>query len=79
MNTTFGNNFKEMPMMSESIEQLTGTKLPSIPEIEVPRPFEYQTEKYKREGKIGEEVGATAFGFVFTETRRTSGFAVSGI
>ena len=49
-----------MPTISESIEQLTGTKLPSIPEIELPRPFEYQTEKYKREGNIGEDVGATA-------------------
>jgi len=46
--------------LSESVENLTGTKLPAIPEIEVPRPFEYQTEKYKREGNIGEEVGATA-------------------
>ncbi len=34
--------------------------MPSIPEIKVERPFEYQTEKYKREGNIGEEVGATA-------------------
>ncbi len=49
-----------IPTLSESVEQLTGMKLPSIPEIEVPRPFEYQTEKYKREAKIGEEIGATA-------------------
>jgi len=39
---------------------LAGAKLPSIPEIEVPRPFEYQTEKYKTDGKTGEDVGATA-------------------
>ena len=50
----------QMPTISESVENLTGAKLPSIPEIEVPRPFEYQTEKYKREGNIGEDVGATA-------------------
>ncbi|MDQ3063403.1 MAG: hypothetical protein M3R14_11185 [Acidobacteriota bacterium] len=50
----------QMPTISESVENLTGTKLPAIPEIEVPRPFEYQTEKYKHEGKIGEDVGATA-------------------
>ncbi|MBA4124427.1 MAG: nucleotidyltransferase domain-containing protein [Acidobacteria bacterium] len=49
-----------MPTMSESVENLTGTKLPSIPEINLPRPFEYQTEKYKREGNIGEDLGATA-------------------
>ncbi len=49
-----------MPPMSESVENLTGTKLPSIPEINLPRPFEYQTEKYKREGTIGEDMGATA-------------------
>lgn len=45
--------------MSESVESLAGAKLPSISEIKVERPFEYQTEKYKREGKIGEEVGVT--------------------
>jgi hypothetical protein len=55
-----GQPAPQMPTMSESVENLTGTKLPSIPEIKVPRPFEYQTEKYKREGKIGEEIGATA-------------------
>jgi len=46
--------------LSESVESLTGAKLPSIPEIEVPRPFEYQTEKYKREANIGEDLCATA-------------------
>jgi len=46
--------------MSESVESLTGAKLPSISEIKVERPFEYQTEKYKREGNLGEDLGATA-------------------
>lgn len=46
--------------MSESVETLTGAKLPSTPEIELERLFEYQTEKYKREGNIGEDLGATA-------------------
>lgn len=55
-----GQPVPNMPTLSESVEQLTGTKLPAIPEIEVPRPFEYQTEKYKREGRIGEDLGATA-------------------
>ena len=55
-----GEPAPKIPTLSESVEQLTGAKLPSIPEIEVPRPFEYQTEKYKREGKIGEDLGATA-------------------
>jgi hypothetical protein len=50
----------QMPTMSETAESLTGVKLPSIPEIELPRPFEYQTEKYKREANIGEDLGATA-------------------
>ncbi len=45
---------------SESIEELTGAKLPSIPDIELPRPFEYQTDKYKTDGTTGEDVGATA-------------------
>ena len=45
---------------SESIEELTGAKLPAIPDVELPRPFEYQTDKYKADGKTGEEVGATA-------------------
>jgi hypothetical protein len=55
-----GEPAPQMPTISESVENLTGAKLPSIPEIEVPRPFEYQTEKYKREGNTGEDVGATA-------------------
>ncbi len=45
---------------SESIEELTGAKLPAIPDVELPRPFEYQTDKYKADGKTGEDVGATA-------------------
>jgi hypothetical protein len=55
-----GEPAPEIPTISESVEQLTGAKLPAIPEIEVPRPFEYQTEKYKTDGKTGEDVGATA-------------------
>ncbi len=55
-----GQPAPKMPTMSETAEYLTGVKLPSIPEIELPRPFEYQTEKYKREANIGEEIGATA-------------------
>jgi len=55
-----GQPAPQMPTMSESVENLTGAKLLSIPEIEVPRPFEYQTEKYKTDGKTGEDVGATA-------------------
>lgn len=50
----------EMPTFSESLKQTTGIELPAIPEIKVPRPFEYQSEKYKREAQIGEELGATA-------------------
>ena len=49
-----------MKTASESIEELTGAKLPAIPEVELPRPFEYQTDKYKADGKTGEDVGATA-------------------
>ncbi len=45
---------------SESIEELTGAKLPSIPDVELPRPFEYKTDKYKADGETGEDVGATA-------------------
>lgn len=55
-----GQPAPQMPTISELVENLTGAKLPSIPEAKVERPFEYQTEKYKREGKIGEDVGATA-------------------
>ncbi|MBA4123983.1 MAG: TNT domain-containing protein [Acidobacteria bacterium] len=55
-----GQPAPQMPTISESVENLTGAKLPSIPEAKVERPFEYQTEKYKREGNIGEDVGATA-------------------
>ncbi len=46
--------------MSESIEELTGAKLPAIPDVELPRPFEYKTDKYKADGETGEDVGATA-------------------
>ena len=49
-----------MKTASEAIEELTGAKLPAIPDVELPRPFEYQTDKYKTDGKTGEEVGATA-------------------
>ncbi|MDQ3747866.1 MAG: hypothetical protein M3367_02455 [Acidobacteriota bacterium] len=55
-----GQPAPKMPTISESVENLTGAKLPSIPEIELERPFEYQTEKYKREAIIGEDVVATA-------------------
>jgi hypothetical protein len=55
-----GESAPQVPTISESVENLTGAKLPAIPEIEVPRPFEYQTEKYKTDGKTGEDVGATA-------------------
>ncbi len=49
-----------MKTASESIEELTGAKLPAIPDVELPRPFEYKTDKYKTDGKTGEDVGATA-------------------
>ena len=49
-----------MKTASEAIEELTGAKLPAIPDVELPRPFEYKTDKYKADGKTGEDVGATA-------------------
>jgi hypothetical protein len=55
-----GKEVPEMPTFSQNVKDLTGIELPSIPEVKLPRPFEYQTEKYKREAKIGEDLGATA-------------------
>lgn len=60
-----GQPAPKQPTISENIENLTGAKLPSIPEIELPRPFEYQTEKYKIDGKTGEDVGATAIDLIW--------------
>ncbi len=55
-----GKELPEVPTFSQNVKDLTGVELPSIPEVKLPRPFEYQTEKYKREAKIGEDLGATA-------------------
>jgi hypothetical protein len=55
-----GKELPEMPTFSQNVKDLTGIELPSIPEVKLPRPFEYQTEKYKREAKTGEDLGATA-------------------
>lgn len=41
-------------------QELMCPQFPKISEIEVERPFEYQSEKYKTDGKTGEDVGATA-------------------
>lgn len=54
-----GQKLPDQPSFSDSLKQNTGIEPPSIPEIELSRPFEYQSEKYKTGGKTGEEVGAT--------------------
>ena len=51
-----GKELPEMPTFSQNVKDLTGVELPSIPEVKLSRPFEYQTEKYKREAKIGEDL-----------------------
>jgi hypothetical protein len=55
-----GKEVPEMPTFSQNVKDLTGIELPSIPEIKIPRPFAYEAEKYKKEGNIGEDLGATA-------------------
>lgn len=68
-----GEELPAIPTKGELFKAVTGTDAPEIPEVKLPRPFEYQTEKYKRDGKTGEEVGATAIDLLLLKRGMTGG------